>query len=179
MTAYTAETIGNALARDRFSAALCVLDRCLWPGSECDLLVLTKTLRVIDVEIKISRADLKADRAKNKWFDFPEWGARAKGATKTEREWPRKVWKHYYAVAAPIWRDDLLEHCKPKSGVLVVHLRDNGRLHHITVKRRVTANRDYEPVSMNDVVDIARLASHRMWNAYMRQRPAAEGVANA
>lgn len=48
----------------------CVLlvDRCNWTGNECDVLAVTVDLRVIDVEIKISRADLKADAAKDKWW---------------------------------------------------------------------------------------------------------------
>ena len=54
--------IAATLARVVFQHKhLVIVPNCSWPGSECDLLVVTPNLRVIDVEIKISRADLKAD----------------------------------------------------------------------------------------------------------------------
>lgn len=166
---YTADRIAAALARHTFAGALCVVDRCTALGNECDLLVVTRNLRAIDVEVKISRADLKAERSKSKWFEPPpyDWFARSRERpAPTPRDWPQNTWKHYYAVAAPIWRDDLLEHCKPKSGVVTVQLREDGSLHHINVKRRCTANRANVSMDHGTVVDIARLASLRMWNAY-------------
>lgn len=176
---YTADRICAALARKTFSGALCVVDRCARLGSECDLLVVTTNLRAIDVEVKISRADLKAERKKDKWFEFGPWEAQRRGIPRTPREWPQNVWKHYFAIAAPIWRDELLEHCQPKSGVLTVQLRDDGSLHHITVRRRCTANKANLPLKPEVVVDIARLASLRMWNAYdaLGQRGSMRGAA--
>lgn len=166
-SAYTADRICAVLARKTFAGALCVVDRCSRLGSECDLLVVTTNLRAIDVEVKISRADLKADRLKDKWFDFGrQWDAATRSWLKTPRDWPANVWKHYYAIAAPIWRDDLLAHCQPKSGVLTVKLDPDGSLRGICVKRRCTANRASVPLKHEVVVDIARLASLRMWNAY-------------
>lgn len=166
---YTADRIAAVLARHTFAGALCVVDRCNALGNECDLLVVTRNLRAIDVEIKISRADLKAERSKSKWFEPPpfDWFARSRERpAPTPRDWPQNVWKHYYAVAAPVWRDELLEHCQPKSGVVTVQLRDDGSLHHIDVKRRCTANKADKPLDHGTVVDIARLASLRMWSAY-------------
>lgn len=166
---YTADRICAVLARNTFKGALCVIDRCTRLGSECDLLVVTTNLRAIDCEVKISRADLKADRKKDKWFDFPRgrWiDGRREQPPPVPRDWPRNVWKHYYAVAAPIWRDDLLEHCQPKSGVVTVELRPDGSLRHIDVKRRCVANRNDTPLKPDVIVDIARLASLRMWDAY-------------
>lgn len=163
---YTADRICAVLARKTFAGALCVVDRCSRLGSECDLLVVTTNLRAIDVEVKVSRADLKADRLKDKWFDFGRWDRATRSMSRTPRDWPANVWKHYVVVAAPIWRDDLLEHCQPKSGVVTVKLNDDGTLRHIDVKRRCTANRANAPLKPEVVVDIARLASLRMWNAY-------------
>lgn len=176
---YTAERICGVLARRTFAGALCVVDRCTRLGSECDLLVVTTNLRAIDVEVKISRADLKADRKKDKWFDFPGFGRMVNGEREpppVPRDWPRNVWKHYYAISAPIWRDDLLEHCQPKSGVITVELNRDGALRHIDVKRRCRANRSDTPLKPEVVVDIARLASLRMWDAY-RERDARVGRA--
>src|SRR3954471_24999853 len=89
--------ISAALARSTFDGHLCCLPNCTWTGDEIDLLVVSRDLRIIDVEVKISRADLKADIDKQKWWHDPAWGAalRRPGETNTRREWPRRVWKHY------------------------------------------------------------------------------------
>ena len=170
---YTAERIAAVLARRTFDGALCVVDRCTRLGAECDLLVVTRNLRAIDVEIKLSRADLKADRVKDKWYDYGERDRLTGSYRKTTREWPRSVFKHYYVLPAPIWRVELLQHCMPKSGVIVVDFehvnarrfsaRRSGAL---IVKRRATPNRNCQPLKHETVVDIARLASLRMWDAY-------------
>ena len=89
-----------------------LVDNCNWTGNECDVLGVTTDLRIIDVEVKISRADLKADARKDKWWRSLTWDeATAKGydtsnwnpwAHREPRDWPRKVWKHYYALPAAI-----------------------------------------------------------------------------
>lgn len=162
---YTERNIGRALARNVFKGMLCVVDRCTWPGNECDLLVVTNNLRVIDVEIKISRADLRADRAKDKWFGHQGWAAYKRGEPRPPLQWPRNTWKHYYVVAAPVWKDDLLEHCGTASGVLTVDLEAHPS-RCVQVVRRATPNRKNTPLSAADAIDIARLASLRMWDAY-------------
>jgi hypothetical protein len=174
---YSEGLIGSALARATFKDCVLVVDRCSWPGDECDLLVVTPSLRVVDVEIKVSRADLKRDREKDKWHEFLSYehqraltaqlGRRpTRAECRRPREWPRRVWKHYYAVAAPIWKDELLEHCNPTSGVLVVELGRRGQCISLDVKRRAKPRPDHEPLKPEQVVAIARLAGLRMWDAY-------------
>ena len=100
--------IAARLAKGVFPQHLVIVPRCSWPGSECDLLVVTRTLRVVDVEIKISRSDLKADANKEKWFHAWDWkidGPYTKAAARRPREWPRKVWKHYYCMPEDIWEE--------------------------------------------------------------------------
>lgn len=169
-------SISRALAFQFFNRKyLCVVPNCSWPGSECDLLCVTENLRIIDVEIKISRADLKADAKKEKWWHrltYSEkcaagldpqsddwWGA------KRAAQWPRRVWKHYYALPKEIWADELLEALpSPTSGVLLL------REHHgqvlVDVKRAAKPDRNAEKLSPESVIDIARLASLRMWDSY-------------
>jgi hypothetical protein len=122
----TADAIAGCLARNTFANALCVVDRCNYLPAECDLLVIAPCLRYIDVEIKVSRADLKADRGKNKWWDSPPvW--RKPGEPRPpdiKREWPRSVWKHYYALPASLWKSELVAVVHPTSGVLLVHADD-------------------------------------------------------
>lgn len=173
---YNEMTMARAIARQKTPDCLVVVDNCMWPGSECDLLCVTKSLRVIDIEIKVSRADLKADRGKDKWHTYLSWeqqrvlkGQLERQPTRAECqvpcEWPRNVWKHYYAVAAPIWQDALLAHCGPSSGVFTVELGERG-FARLDVKRRAKPNRDSKVLSPADVIAIARLASLRMWDAY-------------
>ena len=67
--------IARELAVGLFARRLVVVDNCIWTGHECDLLCVTTDLRIVDVEIKISRSDLKADAKKDKWFRRTFMGA--------------------------------------------------------------------------------------------------------
>ncbi len=172
--AWNANLIARALARQTFqSKHLVLVPECGWTGHECDLLVVTTNLRVIDVEIKISRADLRRDAGKDKWFhswDFAldgPWTPKSEGKRRP-REWPCKVWKHYLAVPKEIWDDGLFEALpSPASGVLLLDRRgESGRWLVIQCQRRATPNRDAKKISPEDAVDIARLASLRMWDAF-------------
>lgn len=181
----TADEIAGCLARNLFKNDLVVVDRCTWPGSECDLLVVTPRLQVVDVEIKISRADLKADRRKDKWYDWMSWDQRfdaqqrlgrppTREEQRTPREWPRRVWKHYYAMPASLWKPELLDLCAPSSGVVVVPEEQKPyfgtprplRLWDYQLIRRAKPCRDYKPLDAAALRKIAYLASLRMWDAY-------------
>jgi hypothetical protein len=163
--------IGAALARNTFDGHLCCLPNCTWTGDEVDLLVVAKCLRVIDVEIKISRADLKADIHKQKWWQSPAWAAKRMGAQAERLEWPRKVWKHYYALPADIWHDDLLEAIPAVSGVLLVKRVPAGggtgeHVFRVTCARRSKPCRDAARLTAEHVMQLARLTSLRLWDVY-------------
>lgn len=186
----TADQIAAALARSTFKDSLVVVDRCTWTGYEADLLVVTRNLRVVDVEIKISRADLKADRKKNKWYDFPpRWGYRDERPPPVPRDWPRSTWKHYYAMPAGLWRDDLVDYCGRASGILLLHGTEAMRTTatgrrvpagwRVQCRRPAKPDRTAQPISSADVVAIARLASLRMWDAYAAVDRAAADAAEA
>ena len=172
---WTEKNIGNCLATHANAFArkyLCVVPNCSWTGSECDLLVVTENLRIIDVEIKISRSDLKADAKKQKWqhgFDpeldggYGNWGKH----TPRKREWPDKVWKHYYAMPYEIWDDKLFESMpSTTSGVILMH-QQHGKIYPM-VKRIAKPCREAGQISAANAIDIARLASLRMWDAYQK-----------
>ena len=181
---WSEKQIAAYLARHTFARRnLVMVPNCSWPGSECDLLVITPNLRVIDVEIKISRSDLKADYGKDKWYhnwdwriDGP-WPARGEAVKRRRRDWPERVWKHYYCMPEDVWHDDLLNSIPPVSGVLLIRdLRDADGFY-ILVKRMAKPNRAADKISAGDAVDIARLASLRMWDAYEQvQRVKAEAA---
>lgn len=163
---WTERRIAAYLARVTFSRKhLLLVPNCSWPGSECDLLVVTPNLRIIDVEIKISRADLRADAKKDKWFHAWDWGIDGPWGTRSEekrrkREWPANVWKHFYVLPREIWTPELLNEIAPVSGVLL--LGRNG----IQCERRSKPCRDADKLTAEDAIDIARLASLRMWDAF-------------
>lgn len=171
---WSEKKIATALARQVFERKhLVLVPNCSWPGSECDLLVVTRDLRIIDVEVKISRADFKADAAKDKWFHSWDWridgpfkSYEERNERRRSRQWPHKVWKHYYAMPKEIWKPDMVEFLPSKNcGVILLSDIRSDRLL-ASVERRATPCRDAERLSASDAVDIARLASLRMWDAF-------------
>lgn len=147
--------------------ALMVLPNTYWTGHETDLLCVMPDFRLIDIEIKVSRSDLKADLKKDKWWHHWDWkvdGPRNKENENRRRvrDWPAKVWKHYYAMPASIFKQELLVDLPPNSGVILLsetHPR-------ISVKRRAKPNTKAKKVDETQAIDIARLATLRMWKAY-------------
>lgn len=185
MIQWSEHMIARAIALQTLARKCVVLvDNCGWTGHECDVLAVTTDLRIIDVEVKISRPDLKADAKKDKWWQRHVWahyelvdGKRTRiDGPSTARLHPPKVWKHYYALPADIWKPELLD-CLPSkaSGVLLLrHGKDYTDLHHrphvvVECARRATPNKDAFRLTPAQVVDIARLANLRMWEAYQRR----------
>lgn len=181
--AWTEGTIGAALARQTFKGHLVVVPNCTWTGYECDLLVVTNRLLLVDVEVKISRADLKADAKKDKWWHHrftgysPEERVERDGRLvairrdpiyeSTHRDWPPKVWKHYYAMPRAIWKPELMDVlASTKSGVLLLGTERHPDQAVVELVRRPEANREAMPVDAANVMNISRLASLRMWDAF-------------
>ena len=166
--------IAGALARQVFASKhLVVVPNCTWTGDELDLLVVTADLRIIDVEVKISRADLRADAKKDKWYHNWDWRIdgpydKARREDRRRREFPRKVWKHYYAMPKDLWNDNLAAHLKamtPRSGIILMSQTVNGVIL-ADVKHRSQPNLKADKISAEDAINLARLASLRMWDAY-------------
>lgn len=177
--AWSEKMIARALAIQFFERKHVVLvPNCNWTGHECDLLVVARDLRIIDVEIKISRADLKADAKKEKWWKHLSWaekdalGLDAGGedwwSAKTAQQWPAKVWKHYYAIPAEIWKPKLVDALpSTSSGILLLkRMQPPNAPLVVTCFRRATPNKAAEKISPQSAIDIARLANLRMWEAY-------------
>lgn len=173
MTQWSEHKIARAIALQTLARKCVVLvDNCNWTGHECDILAVTTDLRIIDVEVKISRSDLKADAKKDKWWHSPIWYYGQERPQATAHTHPRKVWKHYYALSASIWKPDLLE-CLPSkaSGVLLLSEGKSewGPPIYVECVRRATPNKDAYRLKPDEVMDIARLANLRMWESYKRQ----------
>lgn len=152
--------------------ALVVVPRCNWTGHECDLLaVMLPCLRIVDFEVKISRSDLKADAKKDKWWHHHPYVWRGEQPPPTARHWPPKVWKHYYVLPADIWSEELLTALpSANSGVLTLTPRPamrSGVLVHCV--RRAKPNPSAQPVRPQEALDLARLASLRMWDLALKR----------
>ena len=164
--AWTEAQICAALCRQTFASRCIVLvDNCNWTRHEADVLGVTTDRRLIDVEVKISRADFRADAKKEKWWKKEQWWHQRGEPTGIRREWPPRVWKHYYALPAELWTDELIEQAgSPRSGILLLARRRDGRLS-VTCRRRAQPCRDAYRLTDDQVLDIARLANLRMWDA--------------
>lgn len=164
--------IARAIALQTLARKCVVLvDRCNWTGYECDVLAVTNDLRIIDVEVKISRADFKADAKKDKWWHRLTW--RHIEGPEQRREHPPKVWKHYVAMPRELWDDALFEFMpSPASGLLLVsEQRSASTPIAVHCHRRATPCKDAYRLQPAQALDIARLANLRMWDAYQHARP--------
>ena len=161
--AWTEAKIAHAIVHRVFNRAVLMVPCCNWTGHECDLLVIERGLRIIDVEIKISRADLKADAGKDKWWVRRPWSRRHDSPVKVS--WPPKVWKHYYVLPASIWDAKMLPALNEASGVILLGYCPP----QFEVIRKAKPNIKAGRISPEDAINIARLASLRMWASLIKE----------
>lgn len=156
---WSASAVTSAIMHHILDRGVVMVPNCNWTGYEADLLVVTKDLRLIDVEVKIDRSDLKADLGKDKWWSR-HWGQKA-----VRRDFAPGIWKHYYAMPSKVWDDKLFDAIPSTSGVILIKEYPLTRTKVLaTLKRRPKPNRDAKKISPADCIDIARLANLRMWD---------------
>lgn len=149
--------------------AVLIVPECGWTGHECDALVVARNLKIIDLEIKRSRADLLADLKKDKWWraDIQSWDHRLQRHTRRRAmHWPPRVWKHWYAVEQPAWSADLLPRLPEGSGVIVFECKP--RTVKAEVVRQPQPNRAAELLDPQSLLDLCRLSNLRLWDCYLR-----------
>lgn len=140
-----------------------LLNNTSWTGHEADILGVTMDLRLIDIEVKISRSDLKADYHKDKWWT--RLWSHLDGPPQLNG-WPPKVWKHYYALPQEIWKPELAESLpSPKSGILLLARGQDERIA-VHCVRRAVPDRECSRLTAADALDVARLANLRMHEAH-------------
>lgn len=141
-----------------------------WPGSETDLLIVRNDLRLMEVEIKISRSDLKADKHKDKWFDQWTWRSgqpwlpHELRPAPTPRTHPRRIWKHYYCMPEAVWKEGLEEDIPPTSGIIL--MRDHRYAVGCWLHRQAKPAKNPDRIAPEELADIARMQSHKMWEAF-------------
>ena len=113
---------------------------------ELDLAVLTSSGYLSEVEIKISKSNLKADKHKRH-------GHKSK--------WIKKFW---FAVPEKLKNDALYE-IPERAGLLVVS--DNGK---VTEVRKPVTNAPFRKLELKDQLAIARLGCMRIWGMKDRRK---------
>lgn len=179
---WSERSIGKAIFDQAFTRKhVVLLPNSYFTGYETDLLIVRADLRLVDIEIKRSRSDFKADQHKDKWWKFgpyeptgeiSRWGSPLTRPTKTPREWPVRIWKHYYALPAEIWTPELEKEVSPKSGIMLLSERyteqqlkgwDVKQAVNLRIHRQAKPNKDAKPISATDAIDVAKLCNARMW----------------
>ncbi len=168
-------TVGRAIFEQAFTRKHVALIRnTYYTGYEADVLIVRNDLRLMDIEIKVSRSDFKADQHKDKWWKYGpyadtgeknKYGYPIQRQTKTPREWPVKIWKHYYCLPQEVWKDDLAAEVSPKSGIMLLSHDQYGRVA-LSIHRQAKPNKDAKPISANEAIEVARLCNARMWGAF-------------
>lgn len=176
---WSERTIGRAIFEQAFTRKhVVLLPNTYYTGYEADVLLVRADLRLVDIEIKVSRSDFKADQHKDKWWKYGpheptgesnKYGYPVTRSTKTRREWPIRVWKHYYALPREIWKDGLEAEISPKSGILLfTQGEDIGDrpVVHMSVHRQAKPRKDAKPIDAGEAIEVAKLCNARMWAAY-------------
>jgi hypothetical protein len=109
---------------------------------ECDLLVIRDSGYAIEVEIKISKSDLRAD------------------AKKEHHHLSNRIKELYFAI--PDYLEDCIEYIPERAGVLVLS-RYQGGLSCYT-KRKAKFNLNCRKFTQEEQLKVAHLGTMRIWN---------------
>lgn len=112
---------------------------------EADLVVLRKSGYAIEIEIKVSRADLIKDKEKKHTHDC------------------KKFKELYFAIPKKLLKD--IEHIPEKAGILVCEKieYENKFYYRAKLERRAVSN-GAERLELKDKYELARLGTLRIWN---------------
>lgn len=174
---WSEKLIGAALSKMFEGKFMMAIPTCGWTGHECDLLAVTRDMRIVDIEIKISRSDFRADAKKDKWYYTPNEASDITGiswqdyylrkADRIRRPWPQKVWKHYYCMPKSIWAESMADQAgSDKSGIILLDYVGGQVV--ASMIRAAKPDRKAEVLAAEHVIDLARHASLRMWDAYRK-----------
>jgi hypothetical protein len=151
-----------------FGRQLVIVPNTNWAGHESDLLAVDpRNLKLVEIEIKVSLADLRADADKEKWWTHSDIFA-TRDARVAPREHLERIWKHYYAVPNALLGPAFVkavDRIPRTSGILAL----SSGAQYARVLKRCVPNRKAEPITEKECVDLARLCGLRMWDALLRE----------
>lgn len=118
---------------------------------ECDLLVVNKGGFAYEIEIKVSRADVKKDLTK------------AHVHPQTDR-----IKRLYFAIPAELATADVLSFIPAHAGILVVarRLRKHGLSYIVDGLRDAVDNSKARPWSVEELAKLGRLGTLRFWKLH-------------
>ena len=109
---------------------------------ECDLLVIRDSGYAIEVEIKISKSDLRAD------------------AKKRHQHKSNRIKELYFAI--PDYLEDCIEYIPERAGVLILTKNEWGL--QCRTKRKAKANPNCSKFTTEEKLKVAHLGTMRIWN---------------
>lgn len=120
---------------------------------EADLLALTASGYMVEVEVKVSLSDLKRDAAKRKW---------------ESRAFRELVSRFYYAMPAALWaKPAAQEAVRPGAGAIVVEHTQHG------IRARVVREADRtgaRALNERERFALARVGTFRAWGPVLKHR---------
>ncbi len=130
-----------------------------WGGHESDMLIITKSNYMYEIEIKISVPDFRKDKDKRKWqWIDPETGF-----------YSSKIKYFYYAMPDYIY-EKVKGEVPEFAGVLIVRLiNTGGELAIIQVKEPAKIKK-HRKLTDKEVLQLHRLCMFRYWNLFIRQK---------
>lgn len=114
---------------------------------ECDLLIIRESGFAVEVEIKVSKADLKKDVEKN------------------HKHESNKI-KHLYFAVPESLAAECLEYAPTRAGIITVNMgyhSDDSPFPTATIRRPAVTNKLARPLSVSEIQQAARLAAMRIW----------------
>ena len=122
-------------------------------GYEMDLVIMSSSGYLQEVEIKVRRGDLVRDADKWRW-KYPGW-------VNTKKMW--------FAMPEKMDRPNCIEHVPELAGILIV-----STVGKIRVAREAVLNKEAKPLNINQQYKLARLGAIRIWgpkkNMVMREQ---------
>jgi hypothetical protein len=112
---------------------------------ECDLLVCTKANYLWEVEIKVSKADLKKDREK------------------LHGHHNKKIKRLYFAIPEKLYNEECLSYIPERAGIFIVKELNDGR-HFVILKRAPKPNKNAQPITEKEKSKMAELGAMRIWS---------------
>lgn len=141
----TSEEIEIAVA-EYFGIRTClIVPNVSWglTNHECDIVILTPASCLYEIEIKISKSDLIADKKKS------------------HGHYSDIIKELYFAM--PLKLIDNIEHVPDRAGILIVH--ENGR---VELKRKPELNKYARKLTDQERYKLARLGTMRIWKLKKR-----------
>ena len=133
---------------------------------EADVISISKSGYITEYEIKMSIADLKKDREKEKWKNEPLWWD--KNYPGNFNSFLEKI-KFYYVVVPEYLHVQAIKHL-PYENAGLMYVYDGGHNRgYIRYVKKATASKVAKPVTVHDWRTLAFLAEARYWKLRAKQ----------